>query len=212
MYKSILLSLGLIVPVLDVFSQETSSEDILFLKIQELEEEIAFLRSELESQSYMIEKLIDESVDESDSYSSSEQISANDTFRFDGINDAESIDQIYEKGINALNEGNYGLASEQFTYLKDKFADDEKIPLSLFWLGEIAISEMSLDEAKENFTMLVNEYPLHWRTPLAHKKLGDILLAQDKTELAKAKYQFVINTYPDNAASPLALQILENME
>ena len=44
------------------FSQ-SDAEDILFLKIQELEEEIALLRSEIESQSFQIKKLQEDLVD-----------------------------------------------------------------------------------------------------------------------------------------------------
>ena len=45
---------------LNIYSQEVDASDILFLKIQELEGELASLRSELESQAYLIEKLINE--------------------------------------------------------------------------------------------------------------------------------------------------------
>ena len=41
---------------------ESAKTDILFLKIQELELEIAELRNKIESQNYLIEKLIDESM------------------------------------------------------------------------------------------------------------------------------------------------------
>ena len=37
---------------LNIYSQEVDASDILFLKIQELEGELASLRSELESQAY----------------------------------------------------------------------------------------------------------------------------------------------------------------
>ena len=43
--------------------------DLLFLKIQELEIEIADLRNKLESQDYLIQKLIQESVQEDNSAS-----------------------------------------------------------------------------------------------------------------------------------------------
>ena len=43
---------------LNIYSQEVDASDILFLKIQELEGELASLRSELESQAYLIEKLL----------------------------------------------------------------------------------------------------------------------------------------------------------
>ena len=45
-------------------AQEVDASDILFLKIQELEGEIATLRSELESQGYLLEKLLSEEIDQ----------------------------------------------------------------------------------------------------------------------------------------------------
>ena len=51
-----LISIPLIVNVAN--AQEANASDILFLKIQELEGELASLRSELESQGYLIEKLL----------------------------------------------------------------------------------------------------------------------------------------------------------
>jgi hypothetical protein len=45
-----------------IYSQEVDASDILFLKIQELEGELASLRSELESQAYLIEKLLNETL------------------------------------------------------------------------------------------------------------------------------------------------------
>ena len=47
-------------------AQEIEASDILFLKIQELEGELATLRSELESQAYLIEKLLNEESNASD--------------------------------------------------------------------------------------------------------------------------------------------------
>ena len=49
----------LLVP-LNIYTQEVDASDILFLKIQELEGELSSLRSELESQAYLIQKLINE--------------------------------------------------------------------------------------------------------------------------------------------------------
>ena len=45
---------------LDAVENQTAKTDILFLKIQELELEIAELRNKIESQNYLIEKLIND--------------------------------------------------------------------------------------------------------------------------------------------------------
>ena len=80
---------------LQSFSQdfESTESDILFLKIQELEQEIAELRNELEIQAYLLEKLLNEleSIeDESEDQQTEETVSEN-IFRFEGINDLSLI-------------------------------------------------------------------------------------------------------------------------
>jgi TolA-binding protein len=195
-------------------SQEVDAGDILFLKVQELESEISSLRSELEAQAYLIDKLLNENKTKLivDNSSDNEVIAANNTFRFEGINDEQSIEEAYEQAISQLNDKNFEEAKRSFVYLADNFTDDEKIPLSLFWLGEISLLESDLEKSETFFQLLAINHPDHWRTPLAHKKIADILMMSGEPDAAKIKYQFVVQTYPNNAASSLALQLLENME
>ena len=195
-------------------SQEVDAGDILFLKVQELEGEISALRSELESQAYLIDKLLNENqskVEINNTPDTQAQVAEN-SFRFEGINDGQSIDEVYEQAISQLNDKNFEDAKKSFVYLADNFSDDEKIPLSLFWLGEISLLESNLEQSEIFFQLLAVNHPDHWRTPLAHKKIGDIFMMSGELGAAKIKYQFVVQTYPNNAASSLALQLLENME
>ena len=199
---------------LHIYSQDVDASDILFLKIQELEGELASLRSELESQAYLIEKLLNEETNqlEVNAALDSEIQSEVNTFRFEGINDSKSIDEVYDLAISDLNDKDFQAAKQSFEYLVNNFNDDEKIPLSLFWLGEISLLESNLEESEKFFQRLASDFPDHWRTPLAHKKIGDILVMSGELGAAKIKYQFVVQTFPENAASSLALQLLENME
>ena len=203
----------LLVPI-NIFSQEVDASDILFLKIQELEGELASLRSELESQAYLIEKLLNEELDpeENNIPQEADIDSEESSFRFEGINDSRSIDEVYDEAISELNNKDFQAAKQSFAYLANNFNDDEKIPLSLFWLGEISLLESNLEESEKFFQRLASDFSDHWRAPLAHKKIGDILMMSGDLGAAKIKYQFVIQTFPDNAASSLALQLLENME
>ena len=193
---------------------EDIKSDILFLKIQELELEIAELRNKIETQNFLIEKLLRESLAESDDYDSDnlETLTSNADIRFDGIDDPKSKDQIYSAAILALEEQNFDKAFNLFTYFVESFVDDEKIPLSYFWLGEISFIKNDLENSKIFFLELISLNPSHYRVPLAHKKLGDIYLKTNDVESAKEKYNYVVREYPNNTASSLALQILKNME
>ena len=94
---------------------EDIKSDILFLKIQELESEIAELRNKIETQNFLIEKLLRESLAESDNYDSDnlETLTSNADIRFDGIDDPKSKDQIYSAAIMALEEQNFDKAYDE---------------------------------------------------------------------------------------------------
>ena len=186
--------------------------DLLFLKIQELESEIAELRNILESQDYLIQKLIQESADDSESSEDYSNIASDNTVRFAGIDDTRSKEEVYKTAIQSLQDQDFEKASSLFKFFVDNFKDEEKLPLSIFWLGEIALIQNNLQSSQEYFLQLVNLYPSHYRTPLAHKKIGDIFLKKNEIDKAKDKYNFVIREYPNDAASSLALQLLKNME
>ena len=65
--KNTFLTLAMIIASCPSFADEKSNaSDILFLKIQELENEIAQLRNQIESQNHLIEKLINETFNEED--------------------------------------------------------------------------------------------------------------------------------------------------
>ena len=201
---------------LQSFSQdfESTESDILFLKIQELEQEIAELRNELETQAYLLEKLLNEleSLEDESDGRTSEEIIDEDIFRFEGINDSQSIDEVYNSAINALENDDLDNAKKLLDYFLINFPDAERIPLVLFWLGEISFIEGNIEDSFRYFLELVTNYQDHWRAPQSHKRLGDIYLSKDDIDNAKAKYNFVLKNYPNNSVSSIVLQILENME
>jgi tol-pal system protein YbgF len=203
---------------LNSFSQEYDNVevDLLFLKIQELEIEIADLRNKLESQDYLIQKLIQESVQEDDSAGSDsndfDNLNSMNTIRFADVDDTKSKEEVYKAAINALGEQDFIKAFSLFKYFIESFSDQEKLPLSYFWLGEISYIQEDYKSSNEFFLELIALYPNHYRVPLAHKKIGDIFLKKNKLLQAKDKYNFVVREYPDDSASSLALQLLKNME
>jgi tol-pal system protein YbgF len=218
MKKNFLIFSFFFVFSLNSFSQENDNVevDLLFLKIQELEIEIADLRNKLESQDYLIQKLIQESVQEDDSAGSDsndfDNLNSMNTIRFADVDDTKSKEEVYKAAINALGEQDFIKAFSLFKYFIESFSDQEKLPLSYFWLGEISYIQEDYKSSNEFFLELITLYPNHYRVPLAHKKIGDIFLKKNEPLQAKDKYNFVVREYPDDSASSLALQLLKNME
>ena len=127
---------------------DDAKTDILFLKIQELELEIAELRNRLESQNYLIEKLIAESTDVDENESENlENLTLNADIRFAGIEDPKSKDQIYNAAIEALEDQNFDKSFNLFNYFVESFSDEEKTPLSYFWLGEIYLVQEMFEDS-----------------------------------------------------------------
>ena len=141
-----------------------------------------------------------------------EEIVDEDIFRFEGINDSQSIDEIYDSAINALENDDLENAKRLLDFFLINFPDAERIPLVLFWLGEISFINGDIDDSFIYFLELVSNHEDHWRAPQSHKRLGDIYLSKDDLDNAKAKYNFVLKNYPNNSVSSIVLQILENME
>ena len=210
--QKIISTLFVLYSSLLIAADDSVQVDLLFLKIQDLEIEIAELRNILESQNYLIQKLIQESVSEIEDEENTSNIISDNTVRFSGIDDTRSKEEVYKTAIQSLQDQDFEKAISLFKFFVDNFNDEEKLPLSLFWLGEIALIQNNLISSEEYFLELVSLYPTHYRTPLAHKKIGDIFLKMNKLEKAKDKYNFVIREYPNDAASSLALQLLKNME
>ncbi len=193
------------------YSQDNSQElDILFLKIQELEAEIASLRSKIESQEFLIKKLQlslnNEDVEDNKIFNLRNSVS------FKGVADINSKDEIYNKAITELENQNLEESYRLFEYFVKNFSDENRSPLSFFWLGEISLIQGDYDNANEFYLSLISEYPDHYRVPLAHKKIGDIFLRKNEIDKAKIRYELVIKEFPNSTASSLALQLLKNME
>ena len=210
--QRIIFSLFFIYSSFLISEDDNVEVDLLFLKIQELEIEIAELRNQLESQNYLIQKLIQESASNIENEDNIDALASDNIVRFSGIDDAKSEEEVYKSAIESLQNQDFEKATSMFKFFIDNFTDEEKLPLSYFWLGEISLIQNNLQTSNEYFLALVTLYPSHYRTPLAHKKIGDIFLKKNELQKAKDKYNFVIREYPNDTASSLALQLLKNME
>ena len=122
------VSLFSILPVLFAEDNDSIKTDILFLKIQELETEIAELRNKIESQNYLIEKLINESLDNiSDNQSkNADELILSQDIKLIGVDDPKSKDQVFNSAISALEEQKYDISYELFNYFVESFEDEEK--------------------------------------------------------------------------------------
>ena len=98
--------------------ESTIQVDLLFLKIQELELELANLRNDIESQNYLIQKLINESAPlvENANDNSIADLANNSNLRFKGIEDSKSKEDVYKAAIEALENQDFKKALSCLLY------------------------------------------------------------------------------------------------
>ena len=200
-------------------AQETDSDKdflSLFIKIQNLEKEIAQLRNEIEVLEAEVKYYEAQNKNSIDGL----ELKVLSLMSLDNLQNAESTlgeksDQLlnsYEEAIILIQKGNLVEAVNALNNFVTNNQDDEQTPLAYFWLGELNLSQNNLALSIQNFNTLIGLYPSHWRVPLAKYKLGAIYLEQGNTNRAKTQFEFVIAEYPDSSAAKASRESLDSLE
>ena len=201
----------------NILPQESSDKEFieLYLKIQNLEKEIATLRNEIE----VIQTQLDfyqakniEKINEIDSKLIS-VMSLEDLQKSEVI--VEREDQVlnsYDQAILLIRKGQLNEALSALNAFVQSNNDSDDTPLAYFWMGEINLTSGNLAVATQNFNTLVGLYPAHWKVPLAKFKLGTIYFEQGNTERAVAMFESVIREYPDSSAAKASAETLSSLE
>ena len=201
----------------NIFAQEYSDKEFieLYLKIQNLEKEIATLRNEIE----VIQTQLDfyqskniEKINEIDSKLIS-LMSLEDLQNSEVI--VEKDDQVlnsYDQAILLIRKGQLNEALSALNSFVQSNNDSDDTPLAYFWMGEINLTNGNLAVATQNFNTLIGLYPAHWKVPRAKFKLGTIYSEQGNVERAAAMFESVIKEYPDSSAAKASAETLSSLE
>lgn len=188
----------------------------LYLKIQELEQEIALMRNEIEilnTKQDFFEKQNAKSFVDLElkilSYKNLEDLElADGEFLTENTNPLNS----YEEGIILIKKGDFVnalIALKNFINLPEK---NEQTPLAYFWLGELNLNLGDYEQSIQDFNTLIGLYPGHWRTPLAKYKLGVIYLEEGDSERAEEQFELVINEFPESSAAEASRVALSGLK
>ena len=188
----------------------------LYLKIQELEQEIALMRNQIEILNT-----------KQDFFERQNEKSFNDLelkiLSYKNIEDRELIDgefltentnplNSYEEGIVLIKKGDFVnalIALKNFINLPEK---NEQTPLAYFWHGELSLNLGDYEQSIQDFNTLIGLYPGHWRTPLAKYKLGVIYLEEGDSERAEEQFKLVIDEFPESSAAEASRVALDGLE
>ena len=188
----------------------------LYLKIQELEQEIALMRNQIEilnTKQDFFERQNEKSFNDLElkilSYKNIEDLELIDgEFLTENTNPLNS----YEEGIVLIKKGDFVnalIALKNFINLPEK---NEQTPLAYFWLGELNLNLGDYEQSIQDFNTLIGLYPGHWRTPLAKYKLGVIYLEEGDSERAGEQFKLVIDEFPESSAAEASRVALDGLK
>ena len=198
------------------YSDEEEPLDLIYQKLNALEQEIATLRGLVEENTYLIERyqelqqqryldldkrLHDLLSDELEDLGNESLNTSNQFF-------SEEID-LYKKALELFNASRYSEALEAFRKLIIYFPEGNYSADAYFWSGELYLAQDLLEDARENYLVVTEEFSEHNRAPDSLYKLGVIERILLNEEAATSHFSKLIQEYPDTGAAELAKKSME---
>ena len=207
--KNIFLSF-LLLSSFAIFSEENESLELLYKKIEVLEEEIRDLRNILEENSILVDRSLelqqqryldlDARILEISKIYSAKPSSVDE--------DAQYIDteekELFKSALILFEESRFAEALEIFSQIIITFPDGSFTADAYFWSGELFLAQEMFEDAKLSFKNVVDNFYQHSRTPDSLFKLGEIYRIEGDVERSIEFYDKVKEDFPDSGASQLA--------
>ena len=120
---------------------------------------------------------------------------------FDGVAQPSSGDAKaqYDAAFNAMQRGEYGFASEQFTQFLQYFHDDPAAPDAVNYLGESLIMQRDYQQASQVLAQGYIDYAKSRRAPDIMLRLGVALAGLGHGDLACENFAKLRERYPNEA-------------
>ena len=207
--KNIFLSFFLL-SSFTIFSEENESLELLYKKIEVLEEEIRDLRNILEENSILVDRSLelqqqryldlDARILEISKISSEKSSSVDEEIQYLDTEEKE----LFKSALILFEESRFAEALEIFSQIIITFPDGSFTADAYFWSGELFLAQEMFEDAKLSFKNVVDNFYQHSRTPDSLFKLGEIYRIEGDVERSLEFYDKVKEDFPDSGASQLA--------
>jgi tol-pal system protein YbgF len=184
----------------------------LYRQFQQLQEEVAALRSQVEEQGYQLQKLKQQperaaSVEPQNSASASASSAAASPAVPASNNTEGGAD--YEAAYAKLKAKDYDGAMAAFKAFVVKYPTSEYSGNAYFWLGFVYQTKGDIDNAGKSFSAMIDRFPSHAKADDAKYNLGKIYHQQGNKEKARALLKDV--AAGTSKSAPLAKSYMESM-
>ena len=193
-----------------IFSEENESLELLYKKIEVLEEEIRDLRNILEENSILVDRSLelqqqryldlDARILEISKISSEKLSSVDEEAQYLYTEEKD----LFKSALILFEESRFAEALEIFSQIIITFPDGSFTADAYFWSGELFLAQEMFEDAKLSFKNVVDNFYQHSRTPDSLFKLGEIYRIEGDVERSLEFYDKVKEDFPDSGASQLA--------
>ena len=201
------------------FSNEQESFELLYEKIETLEEEIRELRNLLEENYILVDRSLelqqqryldlDGRILELSKISSESKSSISSEQEI--LVQTEERD-LFKSALILFEESRFAEALEVFSNLIISFPEGSFTADAYFWSGELFLAQDMLEDAKLSFQSVIDQFPEHTRTPDSLFKLGEIFRFEGDKITSEEFYDKVLGSYPQSGAAQLAKKSKENLK
>lgn len=188
-------------------------------QLQQLQEEIATLRGQVEEQNHAIQRLKQQHEDDMNKLLGGSATAGAQSTPAPATNTLPSTTQAntmtsegkaeYEVAYGKLKAKDYDGATAGFKSQIAKYPNSEYSGNAHFWLGFIYQTKGDPAAAEKSFSTLIDKFPSHNKTPDAKYNLGKIYHQQGNT--AKAKELLKDVAAGNSKSAPLAKSYLETL-
>ena len=207
--KNIFLSFFLL-STSTIFSEENESLELLYKKIEVLEEEIRDLRNILEENSILVDRSLelqqqryldlDSRILEISKISSEKLSSVDEEGQYSDSEEKE----LFKSALILFEESRFAEALEIFSQIIITFPNGAFTADAYFWSGELFLAQEMYEDAKLSFKNVVDNFYQHSRAPDSLFKLGEIYRIEGDIERSLGFYDKVNEDFPDSGASQLS--------
>ncbi|TLX55836.1 tol-pal system protein YbgF [Stutzerimonas nosocomialis] len=208
----------------------SSAQGMLFIQLQQMQEEIAQLRGMVEQQQNQIQQLQREGLERyqeldrrlssgasagavgAQNSSTAGAIDASETPREPaqqaqaGNQSADPANEklYYDAAFDLIKAKDFDKASQAFAAFLRRYPQSQYAGNAQYWLGEVNLAKGDLQAAGQAFAKVSQTYPNHAKVPDSLYKLADVELRLGNRDRAQGILREVISQYPNSSAAQLA--------
>lgn len=185
----------------------------LLTQMEQMQQEIAMLRSLVETQQQQLATLEQEqqaryldldrrvaSLITQPVIAQPEQTATEAT-----SNPAVAPADAYKAAMTLVREKKFSEANQAFSAFTESYPQDKLVANAYYWNGEVYLVQNKLEQAKEAFEQVVTQFPDHTKTADASYKLGVTFHKLGDDALAREWLEKVIEHYPGKADGTVRL-------